>query len=51
MTQNQQFILELLREGREYFKVVLPILLSGALGLHMPQPLWMNREKTPDEKK
>ena len=49
MTPNQQFILKLLDEGKDYLRIVLQVVLPVVLGWHLPgQPPWM--KKVPDEK-
>lgn len=40
MTQTQQFIIELLKEGKGYMPVVLALLA----GWHAPQPSWIKKK-------
>lgn len=39
---TQEFVLKLLQEGREYFKLALPI-ITALVGIHMPQPAYMKK--------
>lgn len=38
-----QFILQLLREGRAWMTLLLP-LIAGTIGLHLPQPSYMKNK-------
>jgi hypothetical protein len=44
MTANQQFWIELLKEGKGY----IPMVLALIAGWHAPQPRWM--KKKPESK-
>lgn len=45
MTPTQHFIIELLKEGKGYLKLLLPAFGVGALtGWHWPQPWYMKKE-------
>lgn len=45
---NKQFILEILDKGLDYAKVVVPALVTYAIGLHQKQPSYMHRDAAAD---
>lgn len=47
MSQTQQFILQLMQEGREWAKLILPALLA----LHIPAPKYARNSDNGDNAK
>jgi hypothetical protein len=44
MTPTQQFILELLKEGKGYVQQLAPVLIALIAGIHAPQPKYMQKK-------
>jgi hypothetical protein len=46
---KEEFILKLLKEGREWVKQLSPLILP-LITLHLPQPRYMKKKKTNDDR-